>query len=53
MASRHRTGLDVFCLREMTSGRITAQYGRKGDAYRVKNVAYGDRSTYLRASDFA
>lgn len=46
-------GVNVFCCSEFTSGRITRQYGRYRGAYRTRNVAYGDRSTYLRPADFA
>jgi hypothetical protein len=46
-------GVNVFCMSEFTSGRITTQYGRRNGAYRMRSVRFGDRSTYLRAADFA
>lgn len=46
-------GVNVFCISEFTSGRITAQYGRRNNAYRARYVSYGDRSTYLCADDFS
>jgi hypothetical protein len=45
-------GVNVFCCSEFTSGRITAQYGRRNGEYRMRNVSFNDRATYLKASDF-
>lgn len=45
-------GVNVFCMSEFTSGRITTQYGRRNGQYRAKAVRFRDVKTYLTASDF-
>ncbi len=40
-------GVERFCMREFTSGRITRQYARMDERYFSRNVRYGDESTYL------